>query len=475
MVARIGINIAQNAVAAGSLVQAISECEAKVLRDPTKVSLPDRLVEIFRMIDLRRQEFHTMRERVALLEDTAFPHFFLQSELVIASFDASKELASKLVEQVLEAQCQLVEELFQKAIEKLNFFRKNPSQEILTKIVNQNKYLFYRIENLQKLGTRCIVFTPNDARRIGRLKTLNFRLSHIVELQHPGEIGYLFRCLHRWNKNPEQFDSYFVTCLQQQFDLMIDQMSETFIKKLNEMIFQHASHESTIDDVWCKAHRYDDMIFFEYAIRTVIRNQFEKKVLARFSQETLDEFYQILFEDAFGPEGEDPQCWVKTEFPMLIHIVGDVYESFICQKIRTSSALSFSPSSLSQESSGRASASEGETASDPFEDFIFDEHHKMTQRNAIQSISEKSMSEQLVALLRRIHIIEAQAEMNSEPLDRDAIKRAIREMLSEDVRRSLYGMIAYLAGNKHGGKGWGEQHCADDIEYLCFAIFHLQE
>jgi hypothetical protein len=76
-------------------------------------------------------------------------------------------------------------------------------------------------------------------------------------------------------------------------------------------------------------------------------------------------------------------------------------------------------------------------------------------------------------LIDKIDLIEEQAKRNLKTINEFALKQAIIGTLSEDLRRSLYGMISFISPEERLGEGWGQRHCTHDIPRLRRAIYNL--
>ncbi len=522
---QLAVDMTHNAMDVAYLHRAISECEIMAHENPTQESLIDRLIDIFNMISRRRERLESMNREISSLRDV-LPSYFRHpfETIVMPSFHNAKEIAFSLVKPIVDAQHQLIVEQFQMAIEKLNAFRKNPlKRNLLSEVECKNLILFDRIKNIQELGTRCRVLTQNDTERMDELASRSIRLSKILALQQPRKIGYLFACLDQLIEDPSQFSSDFITGFYAQFDGIINNMSKESIEELDDMILKH---ESTLDNLEGKMHRYDDLAFFKQAITTVIRNQFERIVADEIPPEQLNEFYQMLFEEAFGPKDEDSQNWARAELPSLSSIVSKTFQRFVFKKIGvevcdssssefsededkaldplgitnnnalTSTANSLSPkveqlNLLLQKISlvfEESSVSEGyDSSSSEFSENTKNENKtflgplRVTCNSILALTANNPFPEvgRLNLLLKKINIIEELAESGPNfrgRIDRDTVKRVIVGTLSSKMLGSLYGMIAYLAPDDYEGKGgWGEKHCADDISRLRRAISYLKD
>src|ERR1700722_3042286 len=501
----LGIQLARNIGFAAVLAKVVSDCKEKIETNPAKGTPPKRLTDIFTSVNEQIHQSITLKNKISMLRNNdVVSSYQAQNRYVLCSLERSQKRALNIVTPLFEVQYESVESQFKEIVLSLNIYRDFPFQTKLMMIERDIDHLRSCLENLEQLG-RSTALSEQSLKRMSKLKDDCEILSKVVASQQPGEKGHLIMRLKNFCRYPGQFSNDTQDELYAALDAMISILHDPLKEQLHHLIRAHLPDGADKDDKWCVIHRYDDIKFFKDALTMIIVKKFENEMLdLKFTPKEIYQYYPLMFEMVFGPEGKNPEQWVKSELYALLDLSEQVLQKILSQRKQNSPAkpvdLSSDELSSDELSSDEFFSSEDET------DSIDEEEHdivfgtpRIANRKQLSFATPRIVNreqlrfatprianrEQLSNLLEKLHAIEFKAKKKSIPVNKALIQKAIVDTLSEGLRKSLYGMIFYLAPEKPHKeskkektdcaeniqeRGWGETHCAEDIQRLYEAI-----
>jgi hypothetical protein len=464
----IGEFIINLAVNAGSLSQKCSALDNAVEINPEKKSLPERLLNIFDAVQLQKKQYEEMIRQINTLQDIVAPVFNKQAEIIARSIDNSEAVSFQIFGKTFHPQGAKLERQFKKVIDTFNAYRKTPSEESLAEIKKEGTILQNNVQNFRSLAQRFIrQYEDPDPQNYETISDRIDRLMRLVEFQSPGQLGNLYTRLKSVCESGEPIDAEIKKGLQQDFDEFIGSFSSEMQNQFDEMIYKLAPHPKE-GDLWGKLHRYDDLERFRQVLATIIQNDVEK-VLIRNDQDP-EVFYQVLHEQAFGPDHENPIAWAKGELPSTIELVNSVIEKMLAQKYYQDYSDEDSDTAYNDLHQVVTQSGPPSLTNAQLFEILNQWETKSVFSNTAQIIPPMRMLEQLKEKLQEI------ASESLFKVDKKAVKKAIQENLPDDLCSSLYEHIYYIAEDKQpGDDGWGETHCADDMDRLVLAIHNLQQ
>ncbi len=334
-----------------------------------------------------------------------------------------------------------IDEKMQLTVERLNLFRKNPTDENLTSANQAVEKLQKKVAKLVELPKIIGVnFTKQQSQFLQEIECVSEILFSLISPDSSCALPSLLNRLSVITHSQHSLLPEEKTGFGSEFNsAIIDQLPESVQNALDGKIYELSPHPKGGKD-WGKLHRYDDLKRFEQAFEEVHLLEL-KKVLQdnpegpQLTDDEMTTLFTHLHAIVYGPEDVDPVEWVKKHISRFDHLINDAIKLIRPEEDENSVESSI----------------------------------EVSQKDASFHSKEEVVLNPLESELDRL-----QQVSTSTKIDPNAVREILQKHLQQEELNTLYGIIYQIAEDKWVEDGWGEKHCADHLPRLIQAVKQLK-